>query len=801
MYKRFLMVAVSVLIYVSLVGIISAWAGEFPVCGIVGPQYSPAVSGRVVVWWDYRNGYDNIIGKDLATGVEFPICANSAAKCLPAISGNIVVWDDYRNGDSDIYGKDITTGVEFPVCVTSGNQGGYGGHGVAISDNIVVWMDMRNGNSDIYGKDLITGVEFPVCTNMQGQLNPAISGDIVVWIDHRNGYKDIYGKDLSTGEEFAISTNTHEKVLPAISGNIVVWTEYDGVDADIYGKNLATGEVLPICTDTRFQRLPAISGNIVVWTDMRNMSSAGQDIYGKDLSTGLEFPVCTQSTDQDYVAVSNNLIVWMDYRNQGTADSDIYGTSLDTAAPMVSTAFPTNGATNVPINSNISLTFDKVMYQPDTQAAFSISPNVSGSFSWNAESSQLTFTPTAPLANDTTYTVTLATGARDIARNGLAVPGSWQFATIEAIPDAPSGTGATAMQSTRIDLSWQDNSSNESGFRIERKAGASGMWSQIGTVGANETNYSDTGLSTGTTYYYRVRAYNNGGNSGYSNEASTTTFPLEGPSYLSATPASASRINLVWKDNSANEAGFYVERKIGASGSWSRIARVGANIKSCSNTSLAAHTTYYYRVRAYNASGNSPYSNEASVTTAALNGPSGLLAKAVSASQIRLKWGDYSSDESGYKIERKSGKGQWAEVATVRANVTGYYNTGLTPGTQHRYRVRAYNASGYSLYSNEASATTWALPAAPTNLAASLIPTNRCNLSWTDNSTNESGFKIECRVGSSSTWSLVTTVRANTTSYLTRALRPATTYHFRVQGYNANGPSANSNEASITTGR
>jgi len=95
-------------------------------------------------------------------------------------------------------------------------------------------------------------------------------------------------------------------------------------------------------------------------------------------------------------------------------------------------------------------------------------------------------------------------------------------------PTAPSGLSATTISSSQIDLSWADNSNNETGFKIERKTGASGTYSQIDTPGANVTSYSDTGLSEAITYYYRVRAYNGAGESDYSNEASAAT--LSSPS-------------------------------------------------------------------------------------------------------------------------------------------------------------------------------------------------------------------------------------------------------------------------------
>src|SRR5215813_13908126 len=76
------------------------------------------------------------------------------------------------------------------------------------------------------------------------------------------------------------------------------------------------------------------------------------------------------------------------------------------------------------------------------------------------------------------------------------------------VPAAPSNLSAAAVSSSQINLAWQDNSSDETGFAIERAPSGSGPWSQIASVGAGVQSYSDVGLSAATTYYYRVRAYN-----------------------------------------------------------------------------------------------------------------------------------------------------------------------------------------------------------------------------------------------------------------------------------------------------
>jgi N-acetyl-anhydromuramyl-L-alanine amidase AmpD len=186
------------------------------------------------------------------------------------------------------------------------------------------------------------------------------------------------------------------------------------------------------------------------------------------------------------------------------------------------------------------------------------------------------------------------------------------------VPAAPSGLAATTASSSQINLTWNDNSSNESGFKIERATASGGPWTQIAINGANDRTYSSTGLKSLTTYYYRVRAYNSAGNSGYTgvDSAKTDGVPPAAPSNLAATAVSTSQINLTWTQNSSDETGFKIERATSSGGTYTQIATVGANVTSYSNTGLSSSSTYYYRVRSYNSWGNSAYSGVDSATTA-----------------------------------------------------------------------------------------------------------------------------------------------------------------------------------------
>jgi titin len=371
-------------------------------------------------------------------------------------------------------------------------------------------------------------------------------------------------------------------------------------------------------------------------------------------------------------------------------------------------------------------------------------------------------------------------------------------------PAAPTTLAAKVMSSGQIDLLWQDKSGNEAGFKIERKLGSTGTFTQIATVGANVVSFSSLNLNANSKYFYRVRAYNAGGNSAYSNTMEATTLPKApaAPGNLVVVVVSFSRLNLAWQDKSANEDSFQIERKLGAAGTFAEIAKLPTNIATFADTGLSASTQYFYRVRASNIGGQSPYSNETNATTnpGPPNAPSGLTATPVNQTRIALVWTDNANNEAGFKIERKTGAGAFAQVGAASANATSFADTGLVANTEYIYRVRSSNVTANSAYTNEATAKTFPVPpAAPAGLTAGPLVNLQINLAWQDKSANEDSFRVERKQGAAGAFAVVATLPKNATSYTDGNLNPVTQYFYRVRAMNLGGNSGYTNEAAATT--
>jgi hypothetical protein len=289
-----------------------------------------------------------------------------------------------------------------------------------------------------------------------------------------------------------------------------------------------------------------------------------------------------------------------------------------------------------------------------------------------------------------------------------------------SVPAAPSNLSGSAVSGSQIGLQWTDNSSQETGFTLQRRqqgGGVWGAWSTAGSPAANATTFNNTGLTGGTTYQYRVRACNTQGCSAWSMSGTITTPVLPAaPSGATAVAVSGAQVDVTWTDGSANETRFELLRRTRNAdltwGSYALLASPAANATGYSDTGVNEGTTYQYRVRACNAAGCSALASSNSVTTPATvpAAPSSLTGAALSPTQVQLGWSDNSGNETHFQLQRRvRNSGIWtsyALLASPAANATAYLDAAVSAGTTYRYRVRACNGTTCSAWSNESTVST-----------------------------------------------------------------------------------------------
>ena len=199
-------------------------------------------------------------------------------------------------------------------------------------------------------------------------------------------------------------------------------------------------------------------------------------------------------------------------------------------------------------------------------------------------------------------------------------------------PVTPTDLTAIVVSSTQVNLTWVDKSTNETGFKLERKTPNS-QYAVIATLGVNATNFSDVGLTPGATYTYRVYAYNETGNSpSYSNEV---TVSLIGLATLTTTDIqNITAIEATSGGNITNDGGGTISSRgvVWSSSVNPTIALAtkttdgnGSGLFGSSISGLTTNTKYYVRAYATNAAGTA-YGNELSFTTNSINVKNGLIA-------------------------------------------------------------------------------------------------------------------------------------------------------------------------------
>jgi hypothetical protein len=298
-------------------------------------------------------------------------------------------------------------------------------------------------------------------------------------------------------------------------------------------------------------------------------------------------------------------------------------------------------------------------------------------------------------------------------------------------PTAPSNLSHSVETSGRVTLTWTDASSNETGFRIERRYQGETTWTTAGTVGADATSYLDAGSFRNVVYEYRVVAFSAAGSNATAARTvdtravvtppppTPTTGPTA-PTNLAATIDAARKPTLTWTDRSTDEQAFRVERRYDGETAWTIVTSLAPNATSYLDSAAIGNVVYQYRVVAVNAAGEgaSAALNVATVATAVTNtipiAPSELRAALDAAGKPALAWRDNSDNEAGFTVERRyRDYGAFEPIANFAPNVTGYTDASAFANVAYDYRIVAANSAGSAPSSSVSISTSTAVTSVP----------------------------------------------------------------------------------------
>ena len=400
----------------------------------------------------------------------------------------------------------------------------------------------------------------------------------------------------------------------------------------------------------------------------------------------------------------------------------------------------------------------------------------------------------------------------------LAAPAGAQDGDVPAKPRGLTGTAAH----DRVDLTWNDPGNDSiTGYMILRRLrydDPSGYFHElVADTGSAATTYTDDTVEASTHYTYRIKAINGYGTSERSRWFHTQTLEVPVPAKprgLSAT-AAHDRVDLTWNDpNDDSITGYVILRRVRVNdqgGEFSElVADTGTAAATYTDGTVAASTTYTYRIKAINERGVSKRSRWFHIDTPAAPdpaalAPSGLTAEAA-ADGVALDWNapaEAAASVTGYEILRAQGDAELAVlVADTGGTSTAYSDETATQGSAvYAYRVKAIRGGERSQASSEARVQ---LPPAAPQWTLTRITWNSAILQWADPQDDTiTGYRIlRADVVNEVQGAFVAVIEdtgSAATSYTDATLAPDRSYVYRVHAISPHGVSAPSADRQVDT--
>ena len=371
---------------------------------------------------------------------------------------------------------------------------------------------------------------------------------------------------------------------------------------------------------------------------------------------------------------------------------------------------------------------------------------------------------------------------------------SGQVKSVTPKPAAPVVKIGHSAASGKPMLTWNAVSGATS-YKVYRATSQNGAYSLLGSV--TVTSYTNTGAKDGVTYYYKVTAVNDSGESAYSNIVSgqnkAVTPKPSAPVVKIGHSASSGKPMLTW--NAVSGATSYkVYRATSQNGTYSLLGTVTAT--SYTNTGAKAGTTYYYKVKAVSSAGESAYSNIVSGKSKAVTPkPSAPVVKidhSATSGKPMLTWNAVDGAAS-YRVYRATAKnGAYSVINTTKALT--YTNTGAALGTTYYYKVEALNAAGKSLgFSAVVEGKV-----APVLAVGYSSVSGKPQLTWKA-VPGATEYQVYRSTQQNSGYSKINTTTA--TSYVNTGAKANTTYYYRIVAVKGTAASDFSNIVSARPGK
>ena len=417
------------------------------------------------------------------------------------------------------------------------------------------------------------------------------------------------------------------------------------------------------------------------------------------------------------------------------------------------------------------------------------------------------------------FSVTAA--ATDSVGNSITTP-STAFGYYYSAPTAVTGVTST-VGNGQVVLNWTTPTDNGNasitGYQVQDSTDGTTWTTVAANTASTSPTYTATGLTNGTTYYFRVAAINTvgAGAASYVGSASSpgnpsTPFTVPGaPSITTGTVGNA-QITLTWNapssNGGANITGYQVQTSTDGSNWTTAVANTGSTGTSYTVTGLTNGTAYYFQVAAINhtvsdlGSFSSSYGPVTPYTTT--DAPTSLSGAAGQNGQVPLSWTAPASNGgsaiTGYSVDYSTNGTSWTSATTnTGSTTTSYTVTGLTNGTSYYFRVAAINTAGTGAYEYVTNTTTspgtttipYTTPGTPTGVTGASSLNAYVSLTWSSPSSNGnaiSGYAVQYSSDGGSTWTSATTNSGSASArYNVTGLTNGTSYVFQVAAINAAG--------------